>query len=120
MKIYVAHSSSFDFRKELYTPLRASKLAKLHQLILPHEASSTPMSSKDLLKTCDLVLAEVSYPSTGEGIELGWADMLGIPIICLCKAGYQYSPSLKVVTQKIIEYSDSEDLIKKISLSLAE
>ncbi len=38
------------------------------------------------LKSCDLVIAEVSTPSLGVGYELGWAIALGKPVLCLHRA----------------------------------
>ena len=62
----------------------------------------------------DIIIAEVSYPSTGQGIELGWADVFKIPIICIYKEGYKYSGSINKLTEKFIVYKNSQDLIKKL------
>ena len=35
------------------------------------------------LKSCDLVVAEVTTPSLGVGYELGWATALKKPVLCL-------------------------------------
>ena len=67
---------------------------------------------------CDLVIVEVSLPSIGMGIELGWANMKKIPIICFYKKGSQVSGSIKAVTDKIIEYSDVNDFISKLEIVL--
>lgn len=37
------------------------------------------------LATCDVVVAEVSVPSLGVGVELAEAQHLGKPVICLCE-----------------------------------
>lgn len=70
--------------------------------------------TKELIKSCDLVIAEVSMPSTGQGIELGWANMLNIPIICIHEQGSKISRSLQYVAQEFIEYKGSEDMLRKI------
>lgn len=114
MKIYVAHSSSFDYKTELYAPLRNSELNKKHQIVLPHEDSSKLYDSKSYLKECDLVIAEVSYPSTGQGIELGWANLYNVRIVCIHKSGLKPSSSLKAVSSELVEYDSSEDLINKL------
>ena len=113
MRIYVAHSSSFDYKKELYLPVRQSKLNSQHDFILPHEHSNEPYDSNSLFTTAqvDLVIAEVSYPSTGMGIELGWADSCGIPIICVHRTDSKPSGSLKLVTDKIVSYTSLNELI---------
>ncbi|MEX0916530.1 MAG: hypothetical protein WDZ44_00250 [Candidatus Spechtbacterales bacterium] len=115
MKIYVAHSRNFDFQQELYEPLRNSTLVKKHEFVFPHSESEGPFNSKQLFQEgCDLVLAEVSYPATGLGIELGWADFLKIPIACIHKKDVKVSVSLKAVSNTFFEYSDSQNLITQV------
>lgn len=118
MNIYVCHANSFDFKTELYEPLRASELNRSHTITLPHEKSGEPFHSKEYLGHCDLVIAEVSYPSTGQGIELGWADGYGVPIICVYKQGAKPSGSLKVVSNIFLEYSDAPDMIAQLVSNL--
>ncbi len=117
MKIYISHDRSSDFTNELYIPLREAKLQV--EFIFPHEESD-PYNSKELFRSrgCDFVLAETSIPSTGQGIELGWADVFGIPIICFYKNGTKPSRSLQVISKKIIEYHDSSDLVNKLTVEL--
>jgi hypothetical protein len=84
-KIYLTHASTFDYKTLLYQPLKASSLADNYQIIFPHETDSAARYSKEIIKNSDLVLAEVSYPSTGQGIELGWAEIFRKPIIFFIK-----------------------------------
>lgn len=115
MKIYVAHSRSFDFRKELYEPIRQSSLNDEHTFVFPHETSDEPFNSKDYLKNeADLLIAETSESATGLGIELGWADIYEIPIVCIYRRGSKVSGSLKVVSKNFVEYSNGEELISGI------
>ena len=118
MKIFVTHSSNFDFVNELYRPLRESNLGFSHDFIFPHEMKEG-ISTKEIIKSSDLVLAEVSYPSTGSGIELGWADMFAKPIICISKEGSKVSKSLDKITSNFISYRDSDDMIAKLNTALA-
>ena len=112
MKIYVSHSRLFDFKQELYVPLSAA-FSDSYQLILPHAHSELPYPSRELFtsRACDIVLAEVSYPSIGLGIELGWASAMGIPIYAIHASTAKVSGSISVVTQQIISYRDSDDLV---------
>lgn len=119
MKIYVAHSRGFDFQKELYDPIKSSSLTGEHTFIFSHEESVEPFSSKELFQNgCDLIIAEVSYPATGLGIELGWADMLKVPVVCIYKKDSKVSGSLKAVTNTFLEYSDAGDLIAKVAQAI--
>jgi len=117
MKIFVTHSSNFDFRNELYKPLRDSLLNKKHQILLPQEKEKEVIT-KDIIKNCDLLLAEVSYPSTGQGIELGWANIFNVPIICIFKEGNKYSSSLDLIADKFISYKDTEDMINQLDKAI--
>lgn len=114
MKIYIAHSKSYDFKTELYEPLKSSVLGKQNELVFPHE-TKTFVNSREIIKSCDLVIAEVSYPSIGEGIELGWANDSGVKIICVYKQGVKISGSISAVSQTLIGYADSSDLVNKLS-----
>lgn len=119
MKIYVSHVRDFNYKDNLYIPLRASSLNLQHELILPHENSEESHDTKALFDTgCDLVLAEVSYPSTGQGIELGWASDRNIPIVCMYKKGQTISGSLKLITGDFIQYEDSHDMLEVLEAFL--
>ena len=83
--ICIGHSNSFNYKDELYIPIRKSELNDIYKIVLPHEKREGPYNSKEILKNCNLFVAEVSYPSTGLGIEIGWASMLEVPIICIKK-----------------------------------
>ncbi|MBU1929965.1 nucleoside 2-deoxyribosyltransferase [Candidatus Micrarchaeota archaeon] len=118
MKIYLGHSRELDFETELYDPLRHSRLSREHKFVFPYEEKKEPVDSKEVIKSCDLLLAEVSFPSTGLGIEIGWANYIGIPIIAVYKKGARVSRSLKLVAKEMIEYSDSKELVEKIQSRL--
>jgi len=112
MKIYVSHSTNFDYQAELYGPLREHFSEQI--LFLPHEKSTETMDSKNTIKDADMVLAEVSYPSTGQGIELGWANDAGVPIICIHREDAKHSGALEIVSDKLISYSSTDDLVSKL------
>lgn len=114
MKIYVGHSTSFDYIKELYEPLKGSSLCSNHQFIFPHDENKDVVMSKNIIADSDLFLAEVSYPSIGLGIELGWAHDKKCKILCIAKQGAKLSPSLKIICSDILMYSDKSTMINNI------
>ena len=123
MTIYISHSRNFDFQKELYEVLQNSSLAQKYELILPHRDSQDPFlaSAKDFNKDrFNLVLAEISYPSTGQGIELGWANINNIPIVCIYKKGQKYTGAINSVSKTILEYSDLADILGEIEQMIAK
>lgn len=119
MNIYISHSTSYDYERELYVPLKNSLLYNLYSLTFPHERSSEPFSTKEYFDTCDLVIADVSYPSTGQGIELGWASMMKIPIIAIHRKSAPISSSISVVTSQILGYHDIKEAIELITPLIA-
>ena len=120
MKIYVCHSYAFDYKKDLYEPIRHSELNNKYEFIFPHEVSDQIFNSREIIPQCDLIISEVSYPSTGMGIELGWANNENKKILFIYKKGCTISHSLKTVSSDFIEYSNSVDLIEKLGLAVSE
>lgn len=115
-KIYVGHSTQFDYETELYAPLK--KLTR-YAFIFPHEELLQPHNTRNIIANADIFLAEVSYPSTGLGIELGWANDANIPIICIYKKEYTFSSAIKLIANDMIEYNNMEDISEKLSKYLA-
>ena len=116
MKVYVSHSSSYDFVKELYEPLKNSNIWNQHEFFLPHEGK--PVNTREVISNSEIVLAEVSYPSTGQGIELGWASCYGKRIIAMHRQGKLGSSSIKFIAATVIEYSSPKEMISKIEAML--
>lgn len=117
MKLYISHSKNYDYRKDLYKVLRSSTINTDHQIILPYETDEF-QNTKDIVKSADAVIAEVSFPSIGEGIELGWASDMNVPIICIYREGKRVANSLKVISNIFIQYTDNKDMIEKIITAL--
>lgn len=120
MKIYISHSSAYDYNLDLYQPLKEASFFSDYEFILPHQESATPLPVKELFnsKKINFVIAEISLPSTGQGIELAWANENNIQVVCFFKENSKYSSSLKFISNKFIEYKNQEDLINKIEAVL--
>ncbi len=118
MKLYISHSSGFDYTTELYEPLKIS-FAKEHELVFPHDTDKNGINTRDVIPRCDLMLAEVSYPSTGQGIEIGWADASNVSIICFYRSGTKPSSAVRFISSRVFEYSSSEDLVEKLRTIIA-
>lgn len=114
MNIYVAHSNKFDYINKIYTPIKESKLLKKHHFFFPHDEVNKEIKTKEIIKNYDLLIAEVSLPATGLGIELGWADDSQTPIVCMYEKGVKCSSSLKFITNNFIEYEGTQDMPSKI------
>ncbi|KKP69485.1 hypothetical protein A2X44_03060 [candidate division CPR3 bacterium GWF2_35_18] len=121
-KIYVSHLRNSDYKNSLYKPLRNSFLNNKYEFIFPHENSKQPYEIKKLLESnsIDIVLAEVSFPSTGQGIELGWADIYQTPIVCIYKKGVKTAYSLQKISNEFIEYENLADITKILETTFKE
>lgn len=113
MKIYVGHSTKYDYKNEIYKPLLDSILSKKVEFILPHNTDKT-FNSKEVIENSNLFIAEISEPSLGLGIEIGRAEMKGKKILCMCNDKDKVPSSLKYVNVDVITYSDRNDMIRKI------
>lgn len=118
MNIYISHCGSYDYENELYKPIKESKLAEVHHFFLPHEPENIDTDAVNELKHTDILIAEASFPSTGQGIELAQAKAANVPIVCFYKVGAKPSSSLRFVTDKIIEYTTIADLFLKLQIEL--
>jgi hypothetical protein len=114
LKIYFSHASDSSFARAISNALKSGKD---FDIIFPHERSSEPCSIRPLLETgaIDLVLAEVSCPSTGQGIELAWADAANISIICVYEHTQKPSSSLAMIRTRVMPYRNTEEVLDLIT-----
>lgn len=114
-RIYIGHSRDerLHYQKELYTPLISS--LDDDEVIVPHEkGAEAQINSQNVLPTCHLMIAEVSYPSTGLGMELAWAKHAAVPVLCIYKNSCQPSSSVTNFFPHIISYESIDDMVKKV------
>lgn len=120
MKIYVTHSNKWEYISKLYQPLKQSKLQNEHKIYYPHDEEHKNEHSKETISNSDLVIAEVSLPATGMGVELGWAEDRKVPILCISQEGYHVSNALKHITEYFIVYKNEQDMVEKIEKFIQE
>lgn len=114
MNIYITHSTQFDYINKLYEPIKKAKTLSMHHFFFPHDEIGKLVKTKEIINDYDLVIADISLPSTGLGIELGWADDCHTPILCISEKDAKFSSSLKFITNHFIAYDDKNDLIEKL------
>lgn len=113
MKVFVSHSKNMNYEEELYQPIVNSALHTEYDFFLPHE-NDQKVDTKEEIKSSALVIAEVSLPATGQGVELGWANAFDVPILCVHREGVEISRSLKNICSDFIVYTHPNDLITKL------
>jgi hypothetical protein len=116
LSVYFSHSRhpEYDYHKT-YTELE--NLFPDIAWFFPHKSSqkSNPIEAMFASGAFDLVLAETSYPSTGQGMELQLAHDSNIPILCIHKNDQKPTNVLQSLTDKILPYSKTEDLKSVLS-----
>ncbi len=117
MKIFVAHSSNFDFKNKLYIPLRDSALNSAHEILLPQEGPIEEIT-REMINNCDAVVAEVSAPSLGAGIEIGWADAAHVPVVAMYEKDSHPSFSIDNAVSNRFEYENADDMLEKLTAVL--
>lgn len=123
MNIYISHSTHYDYKNKLYKPIKESGITQEFDIIFPHDNSSDSDEIFDIQGALergeiDLIIAEISYPSTGQGIELAWAHSYGVPIECVYLEDSYISPALKLITHKLYDYETEDDMIDMIKVIL--
>lgn len=119
LKIYVGHSTRYDYKNMLYMPLLESNLSNNIEFILPHYQKNIN-DSKDIINSSDLFIAEISEPSIGLGIEIGRAESNNKKILCIYNEKKEISSSIKFINADIFSYQDNIDMINKIEKYLKE
>ncbi|KUO40241.1 MAG: hypothetical protein AVW06_02650 [Hadesarchaea archaeon DG-33-1] len=101
-----------------------------HELISPWVISEDPndglnevsVFERDAggVRGCDMIIAEVSTPSHGVGMEIMLAHTLGKKVICVYRQGVRLSWMVKGLPGAVlIEFKDEGDLRKKLSMKLS-
>jgi nucleoside 2-deoxyribosyltransferase len=91
-------------------------LSPRHEVHFPPEFEGKRVSSKKAVEGCDVLLADVSLPSTGVGIELGYAEFLGKQVILLKESDKPLQASVAMLSKPCIDYFDFQDLSEKLKL----
>lgn len=75
-------------------------------------------TDKKIVENCDIVVAEVSHPSLGTGMEIGWALAKNKKIVCLTKDVLNVTPLIRGATKKglikLIEYENEEEVLNRL------
>jgi hypothetical protein len=118
-KIIVTHSSDLNWKNEFYNCLKKFR-SEDYEIFLPQEDGAREKITKEMIKDCDFVIAEVSFPSTGQGIELGWADINNKRINCVFKEGSKISNSLRFISDNFLSYTNMDNLSNEIRKMLGD
>jgi hypothetical protein len=114
--VYFSHSRhpDYDYQK---TYIELEALLPNIRWFFPHKSSqkSNPIEAIFVSGAINFVLAETSYPSTVQGMELQLAHDSKIPIFCIHKNDQKPTNAIESLTDKILSYSKTEDLKSVLS-----
>jgi hypothetical protein len=114
-RVRLGHSTGYDYQTQLYDVVRGLGLPSDVTVSLPHENGAAGDCTKSFFAGgCDLFIAEVSAASTGLGMEIAYADMHGVPVAGLYRAGSTPSSAIKMVTPMLLSYDSPEQLARHI------
>ena len=115
LRIRVGHSTAGDYETGLYQVVRGLNLGQDVAVSLPHAGGATGDCTKSFFAAgCDLFIAEVSSPSTGLGMELAYADMMGVPVACIHRSDCKPSSLANMVAKLFLSYDSPEQLARHI------
>lgn len=112
-------------------PYTLYKLPKLHKAIISNlevlgfdvydshrvmtlDKEKLILEQHHAIRESDFVVAEVTKPSHGVGMEIALARVLGKPVICFKKRGAHISNTIYSIANLVIEYKNVKDFIEKI------
>jgi|Deesub1362B_J571_1020462.scaffolds.fasta_scaffold03235_3 nucleoside 2-deoxyribosyltransferase len=138
MKIYFAAaiSAGRDYA-EVYRKIVDDLKASGHQVLTEHVADPEVLKKEknvspedvylrdiDLLRQCDVLLAEISKPSTGVGYEIGMAlHALRKPVVCVYLKGLRMTKMITGNTDpllRVFAYESVNELLDALPLLLEE
>lgn len=124
-KIFIAAPLTYNFDTGFVESIREWIRDFGYQPIVPHDfASVTPegdqmtkeiSSNFVLLDGSDIILADVTKPSHGVGMEILHAHNAGKKVILIAKQGTLISAMARAFAHNIVEYEDADDLRIKLS-----
>jgi hypothetical protein len=83
LNIYFVHSTKFDYNNLIYKKILSSSICLAHNLMLPMTKEYQNIYAKELMAKADIIIAEVSNPSFGLGLELKWLSKVNKPKLFL-------------------------------------
>ncbi|MBI4163505.1 MAG: hypothetical protein HY512_01465 [Candidatus Aenigmarchaeota archaeon] len=121
-KVFVAAPFTENFENDFLLKIESVLKQLNFDPIVPHKfvvddgdgVKESVARDFDLLDKSDILLAEVSKPSHGVGMEIMYAHQKGKKIIFVKKKGTRVSSMAIMHAHEIIEYENQDDLEKKL------
>ena len=120
----ISYTNRILFNKEVNSLIELCKTFDIELLAFVDKYNFKSHQENEMVETAfseidksDLVIAELTTKSIGVGIEIGYANAKGKPIIYIRKSDSEYSTTASGCMTYILEYENESDLsesIKKI------
>jgi nucleoside 2-deoxyribosyltransferase len=117
LKTYVPHIDGIKILKQDVDDLQDSGLDSLMR-------SKAYKLNFEKIKDSKILIAEITKPSTGTGIEIGFALQMNKPIICLAQKDVDITSMVLGPVHlgliKLIRYENEKDCLEKLERTLKE
>ncbi|MFQ5620840.1 MAG: hypothetical protein ACE5FT_03280 [Candidatus Nanoarchaeia archaeon] len=119
MRGYLSHSkrdllgNDWDFRENLYVPIKESGLQEEFGIIFPHERSGRTYNTEQLIRDgIDFLIGDVTFPHSGIA-EIGMAKYAKCNIILTHNTNIRCAiGSLFMLTNMFAPYDSPEELVE--------
>jgi len=124
MKIYLTNSLTYASEEYKSEMLKLRELLKQEYKVLEYlglvngNAGDVFRNDIECVRNCDMLLAEVSYPSTGQGFEIASALDLGKKVLAFAKQNAVVTRMILGINYpnfKFERYSSLEDVLNLLS-----
>jgi nucleoside 2-deoxyribosyltransferase len=131
-KIFLAVPYTYNFDENFIRRIEKYLSGLGYTVMIPHDfinedarkandvekVKSNVQLDFDLLDNSDILLADVSIPSHGVGIEILHAHRTSKKVILVVKSGTRVSNMARAHAHEMLEYADLNDLEKKLKTVL--
>ncbi len=127
-KIFIAAPYTHNLDTDLLNTLEKILKKMKFEVIIPHRyvidvgdrVKKAIEDNYKRLADSDIVLADVSEPSHGVGMEIMYAYQCRKEMIFIKKRGSKASKMVLIYTNRVVEYEDNADLAEKLAIILGE
>lgn len=115
--VAVSYKNKETISAEIRTVSETLRELGIEPVVFVQQHSFSPSQEKEMMnkafgeiRTCHILIAEVTDKAIGVGVEIGYACGLGIPVIYLRKESADYSTTVGGLAARHIRYHDLEQL----------
>ncbi len=127
-RVFLAAPFTFNFEAEFLDHIEEFLMGLGYSVIVPHDFANDDVSDEEIrrqihtdlaqVENSDILIADVTKPSHGVGMEILHAHKLGKRVILIAQSGTRISSMARVHSHNTLEYNNSEELKQKLESCL--